>query len=875
ETMVETSTTSSPAFGTRVSRGVCGLVLEEETADETIAHIYDPHGREERTDRRAHGEADFRTVAEFVYNAMGDIVERRTYTNATDYVTERFAYDHEGREIASTNALGSVVTTSYDPRGNVTAVDGATYPLRMEYDLKGRRTSLKTTRDGESWDETRWALDPATGLCLSKTYADGSTISYTYTPDGLPARTTWPGGRWQENGYNARREVVSTERSDGEETAFAYDAYSCEIVVTNDSASIEFTRDDRGRATNVTTTVAGTTHSLMREFDNAGRLARSGDLFYEYDSEGRLAVVSNSIAAVEYQYAADGLDAGYSLTLHNGSVFARSVARDAMRRSLVTGITSSMNNNPVESIAYSYDALGRPTNRNNDAFGYNERGEVTSASIMGWSPSPSTASYGYDDIGNLQLSSFNAATNAYTANGLNQYTSILCDSVTLCEPTYDTDGNMLSDGVLSFTYDAASRLKTVSSNGVTLVTNFYDAKSRRVKKVTPNATTTFFYDDWNLVEERIAYADNTTSTIRYYWGDDLSGTLQGAGGVGGLLWLTVDGTIYIPCYDSNGNVTRYLSVNGGALARYSYDAFGKLIAKSGRRASFFRHRFSTKYFDTETGLYYYGYRFYHPGLMRWLNRDPMGEEGGINLYVPCGNDVFGKFDYLGLSWLILRSGDTFAYAVPTAPDDTFSGLAEVVQLDESDCQKWAHTTDELPIKCKWYLIPNTKVYHKGVRRFYENWSNSVIGNWDRQNAQQMSQDKNDGFNVVLKDNITDVDVRSALGADGLYEYVFTGHGSGGGDIVTEDFDSFFSPSRITLYGIHRLTMQGCDTANDVIINGTVNLAGWSANVAVAGRFVGYLGAVNIFSASGNMIIRAGTNSGDILTTRNMHGGKEK
>ena len=136
--------------------------------------------------------------------------------------------------------IGGVVTTSYDPRGNVTAVDGATYPLRMEYDLKGRRTALTTTRDGESWDETRWTLDPATGLCLSKTYADGSTVSYAYTSDGLPARTTWPGGRWQENGYSAKREVVSTERSDGEETAFAYDAYSREIAVTNDSASIEY-----------------------------------------------------------------------------------------------------------------------------------------------------------------------------------------------------------------------------------------------------------------------------------------------------------------------------------------------------------------------------------------------------------------------------------------------------------------------------------------------------------------------------------------------------------------------------------------------------------------------------------------------------------
>ena len=116
-----------------------------------------------------------------------------------------------------------------------------------------------------------------------------------------------------------------------------------------------------------------------------------------------------------------------------------------------------------------------------------------------------------------------------------------------------------------------------------------------------------------------------------------------------LLYLTIDGAIYIPCYDNNGNVTRYLSVNGGALARYSYDAFGKLIARAGRRASFFRHRFSTKYFDSETGLYYYGYRFYHPGLMRWLNRDPIEEDTDTNLYESCGNAMSYMFDCLGLT----------------------------------------------------------------------------------------------------------------------------------------------------------------------------------------------------------------------------------
>ncbi|MGN0846409.1 MAG: hypothetical protein ACI4RA_03380 [Kiritimatiellia bacterium] len=52
--------------------------------------------------------------------------------------------------------------------------------------------------------------------------------------------------------------------------------------------------------------------------------------------------------------------------------------------------------------------------------------------------------------------------------------------------------------------------------------------------------------------------NGTFSTIHYYWGRDLSGTLQGAGGVGGLLFLTIDGAVYVPCHDNNGNVTRYL-----------------------------------------------------------------------------------------------------------------------------------------------------------------------------------------------------------------------------------------------------------------------------------------------------------------------------
>jgi RHS repeat-associated protein len=141
------------------------------------------------------------------------------------------------------------------------------------------------------------------------------------------------------------------------------------------------------------------------------------------------------------------------------------------------------------------------------------------------------------------------------------------------------------------------------------------------------------------------------STIHYCWGTDLSGTLHGAGGVGGLLYLTVDDEIYIPCYDNNGNITQYIDVNGYSVASYAYDSFGGIITKSGPLADFFRHSFSTKYFDTETCLYYYGYRFYRPDHGRWLNRDPIDEDGGVNLYTLCENNPKIKFDINGQSWL--------------------------------------------------------------------------------------------------------------------------------------------------------------------------------------------------------------------------------
>ena len=196
-------------------------------------------------------------------------------------------------------------------------------------------------------------------------------------------------------------------------------------------------------------------------------------------------------------------------------------------------------------------------------------------------------------------------------------------------------------------WDAENRNTSVLSNGVPILANAYDYRHRRVRKTTLDTVQNMIYDGWNLIQETVTPTVGFTTTNRYYWGVDLSGTLQGAGGVGGLLAAEINGQLLFPLYDANGNVTECLDTSGNIRAHYEYDAFGNIIAQSGDLAHAFPFRFSTKYFDAETGFYYYGYRFYSPEQGRWLNRDPIAERGGINLYGFVKNSPVNRIDRLG------------------------------------------------------------------------------------------------------------------------------------------------------------------------------------------------------------------------------------
>ena len=220
---------------------------------------------------------------------------------------------------------------------------------------------------------------------------------------------------------------------------------------------------------------------------------------------------------------------------------------------------------------------------------------------------------------------------------------------------YSPDGGMVSFGEFDYVYDSASRLTEVWSNGEMVVENRYDALGRRVIKRTPEATHTFVYDGWLLVVERIERSGGHRDQIDYWWGKDISGTLDGAGGIGGLLYIRKNGCeVYVPLYDGHGNVVQYVDKQGTIVASYAYDAFGTTIQKSGAKADELKMRFSTKYSDDEAGLYYFGRRFYSPRIARWLTRDPIEERGGLNLYAYCGNNALFYYDKDGRAHFEVR-----------------------------------------------------------------------------------------------------------------------------------------------------------------------------------------------------------------------------
>lgn len=653
------------------------------------------------------------------YDLSGNVT-----TNAVEYTGSGRAvassvFDALNRETVRTDALGHSFWTMFDPLGRIVAVDGDRYPLHSDYDTVGRKTRGFTTRDGgATWDETQWEFDTASGVNTAKEYADGSRVAYSYTDNGKKTRTTWARGVWKQHAYNVRNLVSGTTYSGTATPSVAYtyaDSGKTASATLSDGTSYAYGYDERLLNTNESVTVGGEAFSVNRTFDAFRRAQETAVVVTNvrhsakirlYDSEDRVCGYALTNAAgrgVSVSLAYDGSYVTNTVyTLPNGSIFSARLSREAGRRNLVTRRDYFFGGQSIYWYSTEYDLLNRPTNATDSVslvreWLYNRRSELAATTV-----GADSYGYAYDSIGNRLWSAANAVTHSYTANSLNQYTAVSAGA----NPVYDADGNMTGDGTFAYAYDAENRLVSVTSaaetNGAIRVLNAYDHSNRRIRKTVQRLnssiapppsppvgmhewetqeTHTFVWDGNNIVLEKVEFANGTTRTFEYFWGADKSGTEQGAGGVEGLLAVSMDGVFYIPCYDHNGNIVLCVSETGGIAAQYTYDPYGNIIESSGPLADVFSFGFSTQYHDLETGMVGYKRRFYRPDLGRWLNRDPIEEEGGENLYAFCRNspqlyvDVNGNFLLIDSLVLSAVGGIVGGVSAALSGGDVVAGIA--------------------------------------------------------------------------------------------------------------------------------------------------------------------------------------------------------
>jgi RHS repeat-associated protein len=265
---------------------------------------------------------------------------------------------------------------------------------------------------------------------------------------------------------------------------------------------------------------------------------------------------------------------------------------------------------------------------------------------------------------------------------------------------YDVDGNMLSDFAWTNSWDGENHLAVTENTTAVPTTGrskeawTYDSEGRWVQRIVyswtggtyaPQFTNRLLWDGKVL----LAMLDRTNGSVMSFMrGIDLSGSLQGAGGAGGLLSLN-SGTngVHFCAFDGRSDVVMLTSAQEGSVSgRYEYDPCGRLSRVTGTSAKVNPLRSGIGYFDDVTRALKYLYRDFEPTIGRWMCRDAIGEKGGINLYNYVGNDPVNFIDIFGMaaaSWRWSGGGD--GRLVPSNVDDggttvvVWEGIADALE----------------------------------------------------------------------------------------------------------------------------------------------------------------------------------------------------
>lgn len=541
----------------------------------------------------------------FTYDAAGNVTER---IDTAGRVTSS-DFDNLNRVVSSTDADNKSTTYAYDDLSRVTSlVDSLNQAYEFAYDALGRETQI--TRSGVSMS---YVYD-AVGNRTQRTDYNGVTTNYAYDNLNRVASITYPA-----------RTVT-----------YAYLVTGQLSRATNENGSVYIGYDNRYRVSSVSDPFY---YGVSYNYDTAGnrtKLKLNGATYatYTYDTLNRLTNLADS-ANQNFPHAYDAVDRLTSRGAPNG--ITSSYGYDGLSR--LTGLTHAAGGNLIGN-QYTYDDANNIANwtnaSGNHGYAYDPVDRLTSAT----NSAQPNENYSYDGVGNRTASHLSAT---YNYQPFNQLTNTATASY-----VYDNNGNLLSKtdsvGSTVFSWNEENQLtQTLLPNGLT-VNYKYDALGRRIQRTTSaGASERYVYDghdvlldlnaDWSVattylsdlgIDNKLRQTSSTTG-VSYYLSDHLGSTAGLTDASGNMVEQVA--------YDSYGNSA------GSAFTRYTY---------TGRER------------DPDTGLLYYRARFYDPQLGRFVNEDPIGLLGGLNLFAYVENRPTNGIDPFGLQQLapLGRNGRT-------------------------------------------------------------------------------------------------------------------------------------------------------------------------------------------------------------------------
>jgi RHS repeat-associated protein len=612
----------------------------------------------------------------FEYDDVGNL------TKTTDplFHDTLFGYDDRNRQTTITDALGHVTKTDYDVVGNKNWIKHAvgtaqeTIVQFPEYDAMNR---LKRQID-ERNVTTKMSYDLAGNLLWSE---DGNINRYCYSYDALNRRThmTYPTDstgvqRTEKYGYDSAGNLTSYTNRAGNLQSLCYDnrnrqwwfqwddGYTSQQQTVYDPASrvtqiwnwdatLNYTYwENNLLKTEQELTGSNYNHTTNYTYDGDwNRLSLtcpSGKKWqYGYNQRNQLTAIGNENWTVLASYQYDKAGNRQQRALWNG-VITEYAPVDALNRSAWS--RHMFNGAQLGRFDYAFDNLNRlkyeqregatadgySYDQASEVIGFNRDGTLSNGTVSGGLP----MTLGYDFSGNRNQVTTNGTATVWSANNVNEYTVAGNNGV-----GSDVKGNVWTYNNWAYTYDAQNRLRVAQGPGKTLEF-WYDGKNRQITRRINgdnNKITRSVWDGWNLLEERNA---NDAPLEYYLYGARTDELVLRWGGAQGDNWYS---------YDGRGNVSHLMGYNGLIIEHCTYDLAGKptITPADANGDSLVDNRFMFQGRDylKEGGIYDYRNRFYHPGLGRFLQPDPIGFKGDAgNLYRYCGNDPVDRGDPMGL-----------------------------------------------------------------------------------------------------------------------------------------------------------------------------------------------------------------------------------